>query len=957
MFSHQYLGTLFESFVVQLKESGDLTFQHQNISIKNAKEFANGLDKDDYKLIELMDSMQQDVVLKKFYNKKITPADFFLKVYNKEKGDKLLQDSINQYLEFRRSEILSLIGDKRLFVMGKDGEPAWKEVEVQKEKATVLFHFMKNDDNTHYFPTIKHKGEKVLFQYNESKLLCNEPAWLLVEDRKLFTFKKQVDGKKIKPFLNKKFIVIPKSVEEKYYSSFIPKLVANFDVYAKGFDINVTRPHAHPTIRISELQQAASADLFGNKNEEDSSKIVFELIFNYGKYQLQPNGDSSNSVKVEKVDGEYVFHKIMRDPDWEKERIEELMNIGVNFKMGKAALNKGVAFQWLREHEEKLKGTGYIIEQHEVGGKKYFLGKYSIDVKIKELKDWFDIHAIVKFGEFEIPFLTLKKYILSKKREFTLPNGEIAVIPDSWFTDYAELFAFSDELDESLKLQKHHVSLVQDLQEGNLAKVSMDKKLEALRDFENIEDYAMPANFKGTLRPYQKAGYNWMKFLQEYNLGGCLADDMGLGKTVQTLALLQDVKEQEQPNASLLVMPTSLVYNWEVEAKKFAPDLKILSYTGTTRKKDVSKFSDYDIILTSYGIVRLDVDLLAQYKFTYIILDESQAIKNPQSNIAGAVKSLSSKYRMILTGTPIENSTMDLWSQMSFVNPGLLSNQKYFKDEFLIPIEKKNDVEKKEKLYSLIKPFLLRRQKSQVVTELPDKIEQVRFCDMSKAQQKEYDDVKNFYRNEILDNIDKVGRNKSQFMILQGLSKLRQLANHPKMVDETYEKDSGKLDEIIEMLTTAIEKKHKVLIFSSFVKYLSIIRNHLDEEKIEYAYLDGSTKDRQAQVDLFQENDNIKVFLISLKAGGVGLNLTAADYVFILDPWWNPAVEAQAVDRAHRIGQKNQVYTYKFIAKNTVEEKILKLQDSKKKLASELITTEESFIKSLSNDDIKALLH
>jgi SNF2 family DNA or RNA helicase len=633
-----------------------------------------------------------------------------------------------------------------------------------------------------------------------------------------------------------------------------------------------------------------------------------------------------------------------------------MKSLGLELKHGKAVLDKGQSFNWLNENREKLSSLGYSIRQNVKDGKKYFVGRSSISVEVNENKDWFDINAIIRFGEYEIPFLQLRSFILRKKKEFTLPNGEIAIIPEEWFTQYAELFAYIEDNDEKkLKLRKYHLSLIQELQSSNFAKVTISKKLEKLKDFEEIEDYPLPDDFKGNLRPYQKAGYNWMHFLNKFSFGGCLADDMGLGKTVQTLAMLQYQKQLGVQNANLLIMPTSLIYNWEMEAKKFTPQLKIFNYTGTHRVKNPAQFEGYDLILTSYGTTRIDVALLKQYYFNYIILDESQAIKNPDSNIAKAVKELKSMHRLILSGTPIENSTLDLWSQMTFINPGLLGSETFFRNEFLYAIEKKHDELKTKRLYSIIKPFILRRQKSQVATELPEKVESIQYCTMTPDQEEEYEKVKSSYRNQILESIEQKGMGGSQLLLLQGLSKLRQIANHPKMVDENYVGDSGKLEDVLYMLENAMANNHKILIFSQFVKHLSILKDFLLKEKIQFAYLDGSTKDRQGQVELFQEDESIKIFLISLKAGGLGLNLTAADYVFILDPWWNPAIEAQAIDRAHRIGQKNKVFTYKFITKNTVEEKILNLQKAKQKLANELITTEESFVKNLSKEDISSI--
>ncbi|MTI32205.1 DEAD/DEAH box helicase [Xanthovirga aplysinae] len=962
LFQHEYLGYLFESFVVQLDEKGRLSFAHQNISSKNAEEFAKGLDHADFELIELMDSMQQESVIKLFYKKKIKAEDFFFKVYDKEKGNLPLQEKIQDYLETLRARILERLHGKLLFEMSNDGEPVGKPIEVMSEKASVLFHFRRNEDNTHYFPTIKYAGEKLNFQYQDAFLVCNKPAWMVLNG-KLYHFKKNVDGLKLKPFLFKKFIVIPKKVEETYFKKFVAPLVASFDVYAKGFTIHSESYQAVPQVTFSELVASSSPQLFDSQVKEqvvEENKILFELSFLYGDYRFDANQSASTNVYVEKIGEEYIFHKIRRDVDFEKELIDKLQNTGLHFHTSRLTLSKSQAFSWLATQKEFIEKEGIRIQQINKGEKRYFLGQSSINIEVRENIDWFDIHAVVRFGNYEIPFLELREKILAKQHEIILPNGEIAVIPEVWFKEYSELFAFMEEKNDNangeLSLRKHHLSLIQELENGELARVTMNRKLQKLRGFEEIDEYLLPEGFKGELRPYQKAGYNWLRFLNQYKFGGCLADDMGLGKTVQTLAMLQAEKQKGNMAASLLVMPTSLIYNWEMEASKFTPELKVLVYTGTMRQKDPEQFKNYDLVLTSYGITRLDKDILKSYAFNYIILDESQAIKNPGSNIAKAVKELNSKNRLILTGTPLENSTLDLWSQMTFINPGLLGSQPFFRNEFLLPIEKKHDEQKTNKLYSIIKPFILRRHKSQVATELPEKVENIQYCTMTEAQEEKYEEARSFYRDKILESIEAKGRNNSQLLLLQGLTRLRQIANHPLMVEEDYQKDSGKLDNMTRMLRHAIKEGHKVLIFSQFVKHLTIVKNFLQEEGVDYAYLDGATKNRKGQVERFQNDENLKIFLISLKAGGLGLNLTKADYVFILDPWWNPAIEAQAVDRAHRIGQQNKVFTYKFITKDSVEEKILALQRSKLKLANELITTEESFVKNLTNDDIMALL-
>jgi len=484
LYAHEYLGDLFESFVVQKSETGKLTYQHQNISSKNASEFASGLDENDFKIIKLMDNIQQDVVYKKFNNKKIKQPEFFLKVYDKEKGDELIQKTIEDYLDRVKTEMLPLLVGKEVYIMGNDGEPAWKKIEVSKDPATILFHFMRNEDNTHYFPTIKHQGEKINFQYNNSQLISKKPAWLLVAEDKIIQFEKNMDGNKIKPFLNKKFIMVPRKIEENYYKKFVAQIVANYDVHAKGFSIIDETPEPQPIISFKELAEVQS-NLFSSDNTvEAEGKMVFELTFDYGEYQFAADSNSGNSVQMEKTNDSYIFHKVKRKLDWEKEQILLLTESGLDIRHGRASVRKGKAFGWLSEHQNDLIKLGFQFKQTTEGHKKYFLGKSSLNIEIKENNDWFDVYAVVKFGEYEIPFLKLRDLILENKREFELPNGEIAVIPEEWLTKYGDLLAFSEELDqEGLKLKKHHVALVHELHEDGTAKVSLNKKLRKLKEF------------------------------------------------------------------------------------------------------------------------------------------------------------------------------------------------------------------------------------------------------------------------------------------------------------------------------------------------------------------------------------------------------------------------------------------------------------------------------------------
>lgn len=965
LYQHEYLGFIFESYIVHLDEKGKLTYQHQNISAKNAREFSKGLDDRDFELIEAIDSMHQDAIAKKFSSKIVKPEEFLNKTYDKAKGNEQLQEQIEEYMEKRRAKILEKLKGKLLFEMGNDGEPTWRKIEVLENRATIQFHFMRTHENTNYYPTIYYQGRKLEMPNESAYLVCKNPAWMVLNG-KLYGFEKYVDGKKLIPFFSKKFVVIPKNVEETYYNRFIAPLIASFDdVEASGFEINKSTYDPYPVLTLSELHTAqtiTAPSLFENGSQADeptdeTGKIVFDLSFKYGKHRFRGDNIGPVSVTVEKQPEGYIFHRVTRKTETEKNFLHTLQKLGLPMKGFRVAIPKSEAFSWLNENRVNLLNLGFEVSQPESRDKKYFVGKAVIEVEVKENIDWFDIHAKIRFGEFEIAFKELRKLILKRKVEFKLPNGEIAIIPEVWLTKYADLFALSETEGNHEKpvLRKHHLNLVKELEEGNLAKVHLSEKLRSLNSFSGIKNYPVPEGFNGELRPYQRAGYNWLRFLNEYRLGGCLADDMGLGKTVQTLTLLLAEKKAGS-GTSLLVMPTSLIYNWEMEANKFTPELKILNYTGTLRNKDITRFKNYDLVLTSYGITRLDVESLQNFFFNYVILDESQVIKNPTSNIAKAVRELKSRHKLVLTGTPIENTTMDLWSQMTFINPGILGTQTYFRNEYQYPIEKKADESRSKKLGAIIKPFILRRHKSQVATELPEKVEHVQYSVMTSEQEKRYEEVKAHYREKIFKLIEQEGLGNSRFMILEGLTKLRQLANHPRMVEQGYNGDSGKLEDITHMLENAMAEGHKVLVFSQFVKHLDLVREYLKSHKIEFAYLDGSSTDRRYQVERFNKDKNLKVFLISIKAGGLGLNLTEADYVFILDPWWNPAVEAQAIDRAHRIGQKRKVFTYKFITRNSVEEKILMLQQKKLKLTQELITTEESFMKQLTKEDIAQML-
>jgi SNF2 family DNA or RNA helicase len=471
----------------------------------------------------------------------------------------------------------------------------------------------------------------------------------------------------------------------------------------------------------------------------------------------------------------------------------------------------------------------------------------------------------------------------------------------------------------------------------------------------SIKNVRKPRKLTATLRDYQKEGLNWLNFLKEIGWGGILADDMGLGKTIQILAALLN-NPSKKPD--LIVVPTSLLFNWQNEIEKFCPSLEAKIHYGPKRTKNCKDLSGSELIITTYGALTNDISWLREIKFNHVVLDESQAIKNPTSLRYKAVCLLKGNHKIAMTGTPIENNTFDLFAQMNFVNPGYLGTAKSFKDNYSTPIDVNKNGEVAKELQKLVNPFLLRRTKEKVATELPAKIEDIIYCEMEQEQRAVYDAFKNKIKNDITSKIEADGLGKSKMKILEGLLKLRQICDSPEILNtpEDYGTDSVKIKELIRHIKEKTAN-HKILIFSQFVKMLGLIKDQLEKEGITYEYLDGSCnqKRRQESVENFQGNKDCRVFLISLKAGGTGLNLTEADYVYIVDPWWNPAVENQAIDRCYRIGQKKKVIAYRMICKNTIEEKIVRLQQNKKQLATDLISADENILKSLSGSDIKEL--
>lgn len=703
--------------------------------------------------------------------------------------------------------------------------------------------------------------------------------------------------------------------------------------------------------------------------DDKHSALVAELRFGYGGHEV-PAVKTAVPVTVATIPDTWDLVRIHRQGEREAAWLQSLVGPTYGLKRGDFSQPFGAyalrahvhPFDFLLQHVPQLAQAGFEI----YGEETLKLGKINrhtptLRVTITSGIDWFDLKTMVEFGDQQISLHEVRKALQRGDRFIKLADGSAGQIPEAWLEKYRHLWKLATETPDGFRVKDVHLPLLDPLLEDDPAiKVpkNLPERRQRLRSFERIAPQPLAKNFSGELRPYQQHGVDWLYFLHDYKFGGILADDMGLGKTVQVLAFLQLLKERARrkaPAASLLVVPKSLIINWQRESAKFTPGLRFLPYVGNFRSKDPARFKGQDIVLTTYGTLLRDVDSLRQYRFNYVILDESQAIKNPLAKSAKAARLLAAEHRLVLTGTPIENNTLELWSQFAFLNPGLLGSLDFFRHAFATPIESQGDEAAAATLRSLVYPFILRRTKAQVAPELPPRTERILYADMDSAQKKLYARMRDRYRAELLGLIENQGLNDTRFKILEGLLRLRQIAIHPRLVDDSYRGAAPKLEMLLETLETLQSENHKALIFSQFVGMLKLVRRELDARRIKYVYLDGQTTDRQARVDLFQSDPAYPFFLISLKAGGVGLNLTAADYVIHLDPWWNPAVEMQASDRAHRIGQDKPVFIYKLIARDTVEEKILQLQEKKRALVTSLVTTEAGFFKALTQDDVKVL--
>ena len=767
-----------------------------------------------------------------------------------------------------------------------------------------------------------------------------EPMWGLSGNR-IFIFENLTYQQFVLFSISDGHIKVPAAFNSYFEKNYLPLLAKDMRIDSDYYSIHDLT--AKPVKRIY-------------LSEEDDALLI-HLKFRYEDYDI-PFMKEEEEIHTLYTDGKII--RVHRDMVMEKEALAETRELYIKELSPGIFTPRNNPIDFLFKALPFLEEKGFeIFGQSDLKKYKINQAQPHISVVIKSGINWFDVEANIEIGNNLVPVQDLLNLIKKKKTYIQLSDGSIGKMAEDWLQKFQQMFFLGEVRDGKVRFAQSQ-TLVVDYLINNADAAAADeefhKRLDKLKNFTKIETKTLPEEFSKVLRTYQRHGFDWFYFLQNYGFGGILADDMGLGKTIQVLALLLNEKQSGAKKTNLVIAPTSVVFNWINEAAKFAPDLKILNHTGTERDKNTDdSFCNYDIVMTSYGILLRDIDLLKEYSFNYIILDESQKIKNPIAKSSRLVRLLKANHRLCLTGTPVENNLMELWSQITFLNPGMLGSMNKFQEHFIKPVQKNGNSDAADLLKKLIYPFVLRRTKDVVAKELPPKSEIIHYCEMEEDQQVLYNSIRDVVRNEILKEIEDKGMAHSGIKIIEGLLRLRQICNHPVLVNEDYNKASGKFEEFKDMIERVVAEGHKVLVFSQFVKMLDIIKDHLDEQGIRYEYLTGSTKDREACVNNFQNNKEIKVFLISLKAGGFGLNLTAADYVFHYDPWWNPAVENQATDRTHRIGQDKNVFVYKFITKNSVEEKILLLQDKKRHLVESIIAQETGLFKKLSKEDIQIL--
>lgn len=951
-----------EAFIVKKEADGALTHLMQKATPATLPPLGITPDADQKKLLDLIDLLQP-AALEQRYNatrKKKSPLADLLQ-------EEDIKSLIINYIHRQLDQWLSIIHRRNFPLSWKVARKVLVKdflVKMAAQPLQPVLSFEKTAEGVNYRLSALAGERPVRFrQFDELAPLTNEPGWLLA-DYTLYRLE-HINGNMVKPFRQKDEVAIPGASAAAYFRKFILKVASRADIQAEGFGVT------HDN-RLQACLLTPVRNLFG-----EQWVLSIQMAYANASFNWSDKKDRRTSLEIEGDDIHIV--KVTRDAEAENRYIQGLPALGLFHAEGSFFQPENQPHDdpyyllgWLAAHRETLENKGYTLAAPIVEDKPLYLYPAALQLSAGADNDWFDLHGEIRVGEFVIPFHQLAPYIKSNNRFFILPNGDYFLIPLEWMARYQSLVQFAKKTDTGLRLAKSQYTLLEELELQHDSHSAPD-----------TSQLSPPAQLKAELRPYQLEGMRWLAGHYQQGLGALLADDMGLGKTLQTIAMLLYAKAQldngnttapalaaaqldlfqSQPHdlhllkplGALLIMPASLIFNWEQEIKRFAPSLSICNHTGAKRYTDLRLLRRFDVLLTTYQTALRDEALLQKMEFEYIVLDESQQIKNPDSKIFKAVNSFQARHKISLSGTPIENSLSDLWAQMQFINPGLLGNYAFFRKEFISPIEKNRDEQRSRRLRSLVQPYLLRRAKEEVAKDLPPLTTKIFYSEMTAEQKKIYEKEKSAARNALLDSFD-AHNPQFKLMVLQSLTRLRQLVNHPGMVLDDYAHESGKYNDVLEHWDIIRRSGHKALFFSSFVKYLDYFRQHFETAGMPYAWLSGDveTRKRAEQVQRFEQQKEVQSFLISIKAGGAGLNLTAADYVFILDPWWNPATEQQAIARAHRIGQDKQVIAVKFITKDSIEEKIMALQSKKAQLADDIVNANEQL--NLSKDEIAFLL-
>jgi non-specific serine/threonine protein kinase len=807
------------------------------------------------------------------------------------------------------------------------------------EDAIPQLSFSKTQTGIKYIMKLN-VGETVLSPYQHSVEIVSEMPAVILVDRQIIKVQ-HLNASKVKPFVQKESVFIPEKLTKDYFSKFVLDVMGLVDVEVDGFEISkVTQPHQAALCWVYDLIL---------------HKWTIDIKYKYDGFEFFGSDVSKRKTKLLFDEDKHLkVIECIRHEEEESKFGQILTEYGFDKNYQRRYFYGDTPYATIELANEKADELAAIfeIDHLEIDNKILKISKLNIGVIYNLNIDWFDIKGVVTIGDVHFPIARLFQNIIKDDPFFKLGDGSFVLIPTEIMSKFSQLVRFATIKGDQFRIAKSHHTIIEQLEGKPMV---LNHHVD-----ENDFKFQPSQHLKATLRPYQLQGAEWLVQHRINGLGACLADDMGLGKTLQTIAALLHAKEALSLNTdqkqaiqldlfgevhtisrfaltSLIILPASLVFNWANELKKYAPSLQVLIFTGVNRRKAEKTLSSFDVILTTYQTVVSDQSYFATQHFHYIILDESQQIRNKNSKTFQSIHQLKADHRISLSGTPIENSLSDLWSQMEFINPSILGTYNFFKEHFQIPIEKHRDEKALSQLKSLVDPYILRRTKFQVAKDLPELNESIHYATMTEYQRKAYEKEKSSARNHLL-GLDR-SSGQFRFHVLTSLMKLRQIANHPQISDSQYSSGSGKFEDVKAQLDTIIKSNHKVLVFSSFLSHLQLFEDWLKVNNTQYVKLDGSmdVTEREQAVGSFQKDDKVKVFLLSIKAGGTGLNLTSADYVFILDPWWNPFVEMQAIARAHRIGQERQVMVTRFISKDTIEEKIMLLQSKKKTLSADII--------------------